>query len=143
MTADHHESSGPVLGLDFGTVRTGMAVSDSERTIARPLGVIERAAKAGGMSQLLEVITEHQVTAVVVGLPLGLDGRDTDQTRQTRSFAARLARMVEIPVQLHDERFTSKLADQVRSETDTATSRDALAACHVLSSWLDRRPDGA
>jgi RNase H-fold protein (predicted Holliday junction resolvase) len=70
---------------------------------------------------------------------VGLRGDETAQTARCRSFAARLAQHVDVPVQLHDERFTSKLADRTAAATGSGTSRDSLAASHLLQSWMEAR----
>lgn len=128
-----------VLGIDFGRVRTGVALSDPTGTVVRPLEPVERANSPTGITAIARLVREHDVGRVVVGLPLGLDGASTRQTEQARSFAARLRGELELVVELHDERYTSKLADRTRSETGTTASRDSLAACHILESWFADR----
>jgi putative Holliday junction resolvase len=116
-----------VLALDYGSARTGVAVSDPTGTIARPLGVVERAASDGGLARLRELIAEEEPDRVVVGLPLTLRGEHGEQAQETERFAAKLRRAVGCPVELFDERFTSVLAD----------GDDARAAAHLLSSYLE------
>jgi putative Holliday junction resolvase len=129
-------ASGPVLALDFGSVRTGVAVSDPTRTIARPLDAVERASSQAGMSVIAKLVAAHDAVGVVVGLPVGLRG-PTAQTQNTISFVGRLrAHLAGIPVVTHDERFTSRMADHTRRQTGSATSRDSLAACHLLTDWM-------
>lgn len=128
-----------VLALDFGQARTGVAVSDPLRTVAEPLDPVARAASSDGMSTIARIVANYGVERVVVGLPVGLQG-ETRQTAQTRSFADRLRRVIDVPVEFHDERFTSRMADQSRAVTGSATSRDSLAACHLLTSWMEAHP---
>lgn len=123
-----------VLALDYGSARTGVAVSDPTRTLARPVGVIERAATASGLDRLVALVEEHGPETIVVGLPLTLRGEHGAQAVETEAFAAALRARVSVPVELFDERFTTTLAQQVPS----TTAEDALAAAHLLQSWLER-----
>lgn len=130
-------STGPVLALDFGDVRTGVAVCDELRTIARPLDAIPRASSPDGMAAIATLVRDHHAVCVVVGLPVGLSG-PTPQTARTTSFVGRLKKAVDgVPVVTFDERFTSIMADRTRAQTHTQTGRDSLAACHLLSAWMD------
>jgi putative Holliday junction resolvase len=121
-----------VVALDHGTVRTGVAVSDATGTLARPLTVIQRVGTEAGFAALLQVLETERPARVVVGLPLSLDGREHGQARSARAFAARLTAVVDFPVDLFDERFTSKLADQ----RGGAAARDARAAATLLEDYL-------
>jgi putative Holliday junction resolvase len=121
-----------VLALDFGSARTGVAVSDPTGIIARPLCVVERAASKEGLAEVARIVAEEQPEQVVVGLPLTLRGERGDQARETERFAERLRAVVDVPVVLFDERFTTDLAQQ----TSSATSLDARAAAHLLSGYL-------
>ena len=121
-----------VMALDFGPARTGVAVSDPTGTIARPLGVVERAHTDTGLEEVHELVTSEAVEQVVVGLPLTLRGERGDQARASERFAKRLRKVLDVPVVLFDERFTTDLAQQ----TQSATELDARAAAHLLSSYL-------
>jgi putative Holliday junction resolvase len=127
-----------VLALDYGSARCGVAVSDPTGTLARPLPVVERPATRRGMGALLGLVREHGVRTVVVGLPLGLSGDDTAQTRETREFAERLGERLggRVEVVLHDERFTTRMAERFGGEGD----EDSRAAAHLLEGWLAGRP---
>jgi putative transcription antitermination factor YqgF len=116
-----------VMALDYGSARTGVAVSDPTGTIARPLGVVERVATDAGLARLRELIAEEEPERLVVGLPLTLRGERGEQAQETERFVERLKGTVDTPVELFDERFTSVLAD----------GDDARAAAHLLSSYLD------
>lgn len=131
--------TGRVLALDFGKVRTGVALSDPTGTIVTPLAPVPKANSSDGLASIAALVASHDVTRIVVGLPVGLRGDETRQTAQCRSFAARLAQHVDIPVELHDERFTSRLADRTMAETGSGASRDSLAASHLLQSWMEAR----
>jgi putative Holliday junction resolvase len=115
-----------VLALDFGSARTGVAVSDPTGTVARPLTTIERAAGESGFGKLLAVIESEEPELVVVGLPLTLRGEHGEQARETTAFVERLRAAISCPVETYDERFTSVLAG----------GDDARAAAHLLTSYL-------
>jgi putative holliday junction resolvase len=125
-----------VLALDYGSARCGCAVSDPTGTIVTPIAAVLRPASRRGLAALGALIAEREVERVVVGLPLSLRGQDTDQTREARGFAEQLAVHLgdEIPVEMHDERFTTRLAQ--RAEGPFAQSEDSRAAAHLLESWL-------
>ncbi len=129
--------SGRVLALDYGSKRTGVAMTDPSRTIVKAGETIPKANSSDGLATIAALVASEGVTRIVVGLPVGLSGDETKQTAQCRSFAARLARFVDVPVELHDERFTSKLADRTAAATGSGTSRDSLAASHLLQSWME------
>jgi putative holliday junction resolvase len=125
-----------VLALDYGSSRCGCAVSDASGTIVTPIEPILRPASKRGFQALRRLAAEREADVVLVGLPLGLDGGETDQTRETRAFAERLSRGLgeEIPVEMYDERFTTKLAK--RTGSANGSSEDSRAAAHLLESWL-------
>jgi putative Holliday junction resolvase len=137
MTAD--SDMGRVLALDYGKARTGVALSDPTGTLVSPREPVAKANSSDGIAIILALVASEGVTRIVVGLPVGLQGDETRQTAQCRSFAARLAQLVDVPVELHDERFTSKLADRTIAATGSGASRDSLAASHLLESWMEAR----
>jgi putative Holliday junction resolvase len=128
-----------VLALDYGSARCGCAVSDPTGTIVTPIEVVARPASRRGLGLLEDVVREREVERVVVGLPLSLRGGDTAQTRETRAFAERLSRRLgpRIPVELHDERFTTRIAQRMGGQR--GESEDSRAAAHLLESWLAAR----
>ena len=121
------------LALDYGRARTGVAVSDPTGTIARPVGVVDRVRTEQGLARLAELIVEHEVEHVVVGLPLTLRGERGEQARETETFVEALTGVTTVPVVTFDERFTTDLAEQ--SPVDDAPE-DARAAAHLLSGYL-------
>jgi putative Holliday junction resolvase len=127
-----------VLALDYGSARCGVALSDPSGTLATPLPVVERPGTRRGLGAILGLVREHGVRTVVVGLPLGLSGDDTDQTRETRSFAETLRSRLggRVEVVLHDERFTTRMAERFGGEGD----EDSRAAAHLLEGWLQAQP---
>jgi putative pre-16S rRNA nuclease len=116
-----------VLALDYGSARTGVAVSDPTGTVARPLGTIDRVGDPAGFDRLLEVIEIEDPERIVVGLPLTLRGEHGAQAQETDRFVDALREAVEVPIESWDERFTSTLAG----------GDDARAAAHLLSSYLE------
>jgi putative Holliday junction resolvase len=132
-----------VLALDYGSARCGCALSDPTGTLATPIEAIERPTSRRGFAAVTELIREREVERVVVGLPLGLSGRDTAQTTEARAFAARLAAAVPVAVDLYDERFTTAIAARMHRSPGDRTSEDSRAAAVLLADWLARHRDEA
>lgn len=122
-----------VLALDYGSARTGVAVSDVTGTLARPLTVIERAASRAGLRRLAELVAAEKPERIVVGLPLTLRGKPGLQAEETARFVAALRAAVSVPVESFDERFTTSLASRAPS---SRAPEDARAAAHLLESYL-------
>jgi putative Holliday junction resolvase len=122
-----------ILALDYGSARTGVAVSDPTGTVARPLTVVERAGSDAGLVQLAALVREEKADRVVVGLPLTMRGARGEQAVETERFVEGLRGALDVPVELYDERFTTDLAQR----TAGAAPEDALAAAHLLSTYLD------
>jgi putative holliday junction resolvase len=121
-----------VIALDYGAARTGVAVSDVTGTIARPVGVVERAATEGGLAELGAIVREHEAELVVVGMPLTLRGERGMQALETDSFVEALRGVVGVPVETYDERFTTAIATRTGGDSD----EDARAAAHLLETFL-------
>ena len=121
-----------VIALDYGAVRTGIAVSDATGTIARPLTVVERAASPAGLTRVREIVREQKAELVVVGLPLTLRGEHGQQARETDEFVRALRDALDVPVETYDERFTTAIAARVPG----GAPEDARAAAHLLESYL-------
>jgi putative holliday junction resolvase len=124
-----------VLALDFGSARCGCALSDPTGTLATPIEPVERPETRKGFARLVALVRDRGAERVVVGLPIGLSGDDTAQTRATRAFAERLRVAVPVPVDLYDERFTTAIAARAG---DARTSEDSRAAAVLLEDWLAR-----
>ena len=118
-----------MLALDFGSARTGVAVSDPTGVVARPLGVVAKA----NLDEIAAIARDQEVEEIVVGHPLTLRGERGEQARAAERFAKALRAAVDVPVVLFDERFTTDLAQQSPSDS----SEDARAAAHLLSSYLE------
>jgi putative Holliday junction resolvase len=119
-----------ILALDYGSARTGVAVSDPTGSLARPLCVVERAGSPDGLTRLRELVREEEADRVVVGLPLTLRGTKGEQALETERFVEGLRAAVDVPVETFDERFTTTLAGPGAGD-------DARAAAHLLSSYLE------
>lgn len=122
-----------VLALDYGSARTGVAVSDPTGTVARPLAVVERAGEEAGLARIADLVREEAAELVVVGLPLTLRGERGGQAEETDRFVARLREALDVPVETYDERFTTALAGQSGDAPE-----DARAAAHLLAGYLAR-----
>jgi putative holliday junction resolvase len=121
-----------VLALDYGSARCGAAVSDPTGTVATPLEPVLRPATRRGFQRVVALVAETGAERVVVGLPLSLSGADSAQTAETRAFAERLRATLGVPVELYDERFTTRLAGRAGG----SASLDSRAAAVLLDEWL-------
>ena len=122
-----------VLALDYGSARTGVAVSDPTGTLARPLEVVENASAPAGLNHLVELVEREEVEQIVVGLPVTLRGERGTQAEETEAFVSALRAVTAVPIESFDERFTTKLAEAQPSEAPP----DAVAAAHLLSTYLE------
>jgi putative Holliday junction resolvase len=127
-----------VLALDFGDARCGAAISDPTGTLATPLEAIERPGTRRGIGRVVALVEEREVERVVVGLPLSLNGEEGPQARRTREWAERLAARLRVPVDLHDERFTTRQAERTGGRADA----DSRAAAHLLEAYLAATASG-
>ena len=123
-----------IVAVDYGSARTGVAVSDPTGTLARPIGVIERVGTQAGLESLVELIVSEGAERVVVGMPLTLRGEVGEQARETERFVDQLRQAVDVPVEGFDERFTTDLAEQDPGNRNLPP--DARAAAHLLTSYL-------
>lgn len=134
---------GPILGLDLGARRIGLAISDERGVLAFPVGFLERAGLAQDLVALRALIAERGATRIVVGLPLQLDGREGPGARAAREFARALGEATSLPIELIDERLTTVEAEHALREASPKTRRarkqviDAMAATLMLRSWLE------
>jgi putative Holliday junction resolvase len=132
-----------VLALDYGSARCGCAVSDPTGVLATPLEAVLAPSSKRGLQRIAELVDELQVERVLVGLPLSLAGGDSAQTVASREFAETLGHRLAVPVELYDERFTTRIAQLHGSgPARPRAGEDSRAAAHLLSSWLDSRSAG-
>jgi putative Holliday junction resolvase len=133
------------LGIDLGSKRIGIAVSDLSGTIASALTTVHRSSsRRHDHRQIADLVRREEAELVVVGLPLSLDGTDGPAARAARTEAAQLASVVGVPVEMYDERFTTVTAERGLKEAglDARQRRgvvDKVAAAVMLQSWLDGR----
>jgi putative Holliday junction resolvase len=144
---DSSQVPGRVLALDYGTVRLGLAISDPRQLIASPLANYTRVNPAQDLLYLRRIASDEQVVQIVIGLPIHLDGRESQKSLEVRRFADWLQREVGLPVALHDERFTSVEAESQLLAADLTrkqrkSRRDKLAAQLVLTAYLESRRSG-
>jgi len=134
-----------VLGIDYGQVRVGVAITDPEGRMAFPRAAIVRTTRDALFAALAALIESEAVEAVVVGLPLTLDGEDSLTTRQVRNFAESLARRITAPVHLMDERLSSAAAQAQLKEAGLCSRKmksrlDSQAAVQILETWIGQNP---
>ncbi|PIE33971.1 MAG: Holliday junction resolvase RuvX [Ilumatobacter coccineus] len=133
------------LGIDPGTKRIGLAVSDLTGSVASPLKVLQRSrSRRHDLAELARIAREEEADVIVVGLPISLDGSTGRSAKAAIAEANQLASVVDIPVELHDERLTTVIADRSMIEAGlNAPQRrqrvDKVAAAIMLQSWLDSR----
>lgn len=138
---------GRVLGLDLGDARIGVAISDDERRLAVPLGTV-RTGAPGDVKAIAGLVAEHEVTLVVVGHPLLLSGDAGERAHHAERFADALRGILDLPVELHDERLSTVEADRALRDTgaggrDRRRAVDRSAATVILQSWIDARREGS
>lgn len=126
-----------MLALDHGKARCGCAVSDPDGTIATPVESVDRPDSPQGLVAISELAARYEAQSIVVGLPVLLSGEEGSQSAAARSFAGRLRKIVDIPVELYDERFTTKMAGR-SVQAGSGAAEDSLAAAHLLESYLQR-----
>lgn len=119
-----------VLAVDHGAARCGCAISDPSGTIAAPIDALPP-----DPAVVADLARERDAEAVVVGLPVSLDGTEGAQAEAARAFAAELERLLEVPVEVYDERLTTRMAAASR-RAGSGASEDSLAAAHLLESYL-------
>ena len=134
---------GRALGVDLGSRRIGLALSDASRTIASPLEVLRRSgSEPTDHAAIAAVAAEHAVTCIVVGLPLTMAGTTGSAAHGVLAEVGRMRAAIPVPIEVHDERLTTKTADGLMREAHlTAQARrrlvDKVAAAVLLQAWLD------
>jgi putative Holliday junction resolvase len=132
-----------VLGIDVGSVRIGLAVSDETRTLASPVATVPNESRTL-WTRIEREMEDRSVDRVVIGLPRRLDGTEGEAAEGARAFAAELARRTSVAIELWDERFTTTIAERSLIESGVRRRRrreviDSVAAAVLLQSWLDAR----
>lgn len=132
-----------ILGLDMGKRRVGVAISDPQGIIARPLETIIVNGFKDGLEKVRQLIPAHNAVAVVIGLPLNMSGQDSEISQQIRKFADQLRTLITVPVYMEDERLSSKQAEAVlhshgKKIMGNKDKIDRISAAIILQSFLDR-----
>lgn len=132
-----------LLGLDVGTKTIGMSLSDVTRSVATPYHTVRRTKFTEDAKAIEAVIEEHDVGAVVIGLPLNLDGSEGPRAQSTRAFARNLAARIAVPILFWDERLSTAAVERHLIEADASRKRraeviDRMAAAYILQGALDR-----
>jgi putative Holliday junction resolvase len=132
-----------LLGLDLGTKTIGMALSDVTRSVATPYDTIRRTKFTADAKAIGEVVEKNQVGALVIGLPLNLDGSEGPRAQSTRAFARNLAALLAVPIVFWDERLSTAAVERHLIEADASRKRraevvDRMAAAYILQGALDR-----
>lgn len=122
-----------LLGIDFGTKRMGVAVSDESQTLARELAIVS---KNEAMAKLEEIFSEFEIEAVVLGLPINMSGEHTKKTEEALAFKKKLEDRFQINVVMQDERLSSVMAESLIGKREHV---DSLAAQIILQNYLDRK----
>jgi putative Holliday junction resolvase len=136
-----------IAAIDFGTVRIGIAITDPEQSFASPYETYTRRGEEGDRRRFQRLVAEEQVELFVVGLPVHLDGRESQKSREARQFGQWLQEVTEVPVVFFDERFTTSEAEEFLLESQLSRKRrkerrDMLAAQILLSSFLESKTKG-
>jgi putative Holliday junction resolvase len=139
---------GRVAGIDYGTVRIGIAVSDPARTLSSPCATYARAGPDRDARYFRQFAAEERITLFVVGLPVHLDGRESEKSAEARQFGRWLADVTGVPVELFDERFTSRQAEDLLLDAGMTRKRrkgrlDKVAAQVLLAAYLESQARGS
>lgn len=138
---------GRVLGLDPGDARIGVAISDPGRRVAVPFGTVRVGQPPGELKAVAAIVADNDVTAVVIGLPRELSGKEGPRAAHARAFADAIQGFVEVPIDFQDERLTTVEAERLLRGAGVVGKRrranvDQTAATLILQTWLDRQPAG-
>lgn len=136
-----------IAAIDFGTVRIGIAITDPGQSFASPYETYTRRGEEGDRRRFRRLVAEEQVSLFVVGLPVHLDGRESQKSREAREFGQWLQEVTEVPVVFFDERFTTSEAEEFLLESQLSRKRrkerrDMLAAQILLTSFLESKTKG-
>ncbi len=123
-----------LLGLDYGEKNIGLAVADENSKMALPYKVLINKGEDFVLQELKKIIIEEKISKIIIGLPLSLSGKDNKKTAETREFSVFLAKNLDVPVEMRDERLSSRLADTLAQ--GAKGSRDIGAAMVILEDYL-------
>jgi len=133
------------LAIDYGSKRTGLAICDAAETIASPLAVLEGQKEL--LNRIAEIVKTENIGAIVLGLPLNMNGTESSQTKLTLKFAEQLKRRLSVPIHLQDERLSSFSAEEKLAPAEFTRSKrkkriDAVAAAEILGAFLEQKTAG-
>jgi len=159
LAASRTAAPGKILAIDYGRARIGLAIADPRQGIAQPLGTLHRVNRNEDMRRLRELVRDHSVKLILVGLPLHLDGSRGDTSEETERFAQRIRKQIGVAVEMADERLTSWEAERVLEEEFGRKSKqidgapkkkgsekftvDSVAATIILREYLQRSSHNA
>lgn len=131
-----------ILGIDYGQKRIGIAISDELGVVATPLGTVEENGVNAAVAAIAKIVAEREVEKIIVGLPRNMDGSFGPKAQETQVFVEKLRTRVTVPIQMWDERLTTKAAERALIEADVSRKKrrevvDKLAAQMILQSFLD------
>lgn len=132
----------PIIAIDYGNKKTGVAISNQEQSFAMPFKQINIADVSKQISEIIVLVTTHKVCGVIIGLPVDTNGLETEQTKIVRNYANVVASLIDLPIYLQDERFTSKAADNllksmgIRRKERNAQD-DSVAASIILQDTIN------
>ncbi len=141
-TSSRPPSPGRICGIDYGTVRIGIAVTDPDRSMASPLEIYTRRSKELDAQYFRRLAAEERITLWVVGLPVHNNGQESQKSREARRFGKWLTELTSLPAEFYDERFSSAEAEQMLMAAELTSKRrkqrlDMLAAQIMLSAYLE------
>lgn len=136
-------ASGKIMGLDLGTKTIGVAISDGLRMAATPIETIKRAKFTADAERLLELIAKNNVTGIVVGMPLNMDGTEGPRAQSARAFVRNFSQKTQLPIVFWDERMSTMAVTRTMLEADLSRAKraevvDKLAASYILQGALER-----
>lgn len=140
-------TTGRLAGVDYGTVRIGIAMTDARQSLASPIDNYNRRGPQADAKRFLDLVAQEKIVGFVIGLPIHLDGRESQKSREVRQFAKWLHELTSLPVVYCDERYSSKEAEQFLIDLDMPRKKrkqhlDKLAAQILLTAFLESRRRG-
>ena len=129
------------LGIDYGKERVGLATGEGQIKIASPFMILKNKGRDSLLEEIKKIISEENISKVVVGLPLTLKSEESEQTKEVLSFVDGLQKSLQISVETEDERMTSVMVDKLDSSRRKNKERDAVSAMLILQNYFDRKHD--
>ncbi|MEC9095411.1 MAG: Holliday junction resolvase RuvX [Planctomycetota bacterium] len=134
---------GRLAGIDFGTVRIGIAICDQNQSFASPVENYQRRELEGDARRFQKLVEQEDIVGIVIGLPISTDGQETAKSREAREFGAWLGKVTSLPIRFHDERFTTSLAHELMIAGNIKASKrkkrlDMIAAQQMLQAYLEQ-----